>query len=308
MSTLVDRDPRPGRFNLLFNFGDLVNSDSDFITGITHYEVVFVDASGHMVAPLAWIDANMTGVSCCGHTKYQVVVRYNATAIHNGTMRLALTARSEHLYLPYLAFSDPIIDITEGKMIMISGSWSMKMSPDDASEFVSNPKAKQALGNAFAAAMYLRVDHVFITDIWIGEDKVARRLADPAYCCPASSTMWGDFCDGPACDVTMKVHYEVNTPHMNTVVATDAPHRRLMLQEAVEREAAAIGVLIKVTELPTADEPFYEGVGAVLPEAPKPSGNVTVAPVTTVAQTGSASMLLFPSMAFIMAVCSCVLL
>jgi len=227
VSSVTDRDPRPGKYSLFFTFGDLVNTSGKYIRGVTHYEVALVDKSGRKLKTVALVDADQNQASCCEHAKYSIRVRFNATDMKahypNGyyrwdsdtnPMRLAITARADPIYLPYLAFTSPIVDSTSGRVKIFKGSFLMMMSPSDASRLAQNQRVKVALGKAFARSASLAPEDVFINAIWIAGIKALRRLGARAYyvvrgrrllCCPPSQF----FCGGPPCPVSVTVDYEI---------------------------------------------------------------------------------------------------
>jgi len=270
-----DRDPRPGKFDILLTFGDLVDARDKFVRGISHYEVILADRTGRKLKPLAMIRANTNGVSCCRHGKYKVALRFNMTDLRmyypNGyigtvnKLRIAVTPRSDHIYLPYLSFTGPIIDKTSGQIKIIAGSWHMKMPPGDAAGLSEHPRVNFALSTAFADTFGLNYDDVFINDITIKDGTEFRRLAtsyddnDPyddsfvsvhaarrtstGFCCPPTML---SFCDGPPCPVQMTVDYEVNTWDLTTVIKAPTYFVLTEFQANIQKEAARIGAPVNI--------------------------------------------------------------
>lgn len=310
----------------MLTFGDLVDKLGKYIPGITHYEVAFVDKEGRKLKPLAMIATDKDNVTCCDQAKYKAAVRFNVSEInselkwrypngYNGIadpMRLAVTARSTFIYLPYLAFTDPIIDTVDGQLKKIEGELLAMMQPVDAFALAKHPRGKRALSRAYALTLLLSEDNVFTTAIYIADERAARRLEKSAtqpvdytvrdqrrlLCCPTTS--W-NFCGGTPCDVAVRIAFEIWTSPGDTktaeVIRASTNLFLYQLRVAIERETAAVGVPITITEQLS----LFEAKEAVIGT---PSGNefwqsTTPVPPSTVAvvKQNRASAICFPSMA-----------
>lgn len=245
-----------------------MDSSNNYVPGITHYEVVFVDRVGQKLRPIKMFQVDQAQDDCCRQAKYKIAMKLTSRDLqfngYNGTInpvRLALTARAGHIYLPYFVFTDPIFDSTSGSVRVIEGRWMMKMVPAEARNLAGHPKVKDALGMAFALAAGLPGDDVFITGMWIEAQRVLRGIerrleyvllqqnssgihGRRLLCCPDTMMM----CSGPACPVEVEVSYEVNSLNLEAAIPTRSEKFAEALTRHILQQVSAIGISISIVQ------------------------------------------------------------
>jgi hypothetical protein len=292
-TTIVDRDPRAGKFFLSISWGDLMTSAGATVAAgaVTMYQVVATDLQGRAVTTVGMQSANANPPSCCNPTAYNFKIKGNLSDVDITKHRLAIQPVSGSVKLPMIFISDAMTDASSGQVKTFKGDVKLTMSSADMDALAANPKAKEMLAKALAQTIGFSADEVTITAVW-------KRLV-------GSTGAWTEIMDNSRrlsmhenADATeqsperrlgahvgayeMKIDYEVITADTSkTLVAANFAPAQLIAN--VQAESAAIGVPITITAA-SASAPVGEIVGV-------PTGT-----------TGSSSGLFFHLLAAMLAV------
>jgi hypothetical protein len=157
-STIVDMDPRPSRAVFEVSWGDLMDNQGNYVSGITEYEVR-MSTSGirpmSMGSKVGSAIPRSSGVNCCNPKKYSVTIDTGLPSTYDNGGKVFLIAKTTNGALPPVAVTMPFTDKKAGQAKTYTSSFDVTMTTADITTLMAKPEASNSIAKAISATLGL---------------------------------------------------------------------------------------------------------------------------------------------------------